>query len=221
MLCFLYNCFFKVAISRGYVYCLIFVFITLVLYLFELWIIWSLWVCYCCLMTGVHFSCDIMAWSYIKVKHVFQGYDNDIRFIGDQRYWLDSSQTSSSVIIRSSHSSRTHYPHFEQTSLSVEKQHIPILRTILFEKRFQYSNCTLSIFIYQQYNINCIRSIHFLSNYPIFQSVWFLSWFPWYRIASNKEYTGSLQKCYGHHHGLVIWYGVSVSRTTRDIFPLS
>ena len=27
----------------------------------------------------------------------------------------------------------------------------------------------------------------YLSVDPIFQGLWFLSWFPWYRVAANKE----------------------------------
>jgi hypothetical protein len=42
MFCFLDKKMLKVAISRGYVYCLILAFITLAMHLFDLWIIWSL-----------------------------------------------------------------------------------------------------------------------------------------------------------------------------------
>jgi hypothetical protein len=52
-----------------------------------------------------------------------------------------------------------------------------------------------------------------LSDETILQSLWFLSWFPWERNASNKEATeprvhsGSdeiiTSKCYGRHYDLV------------------
>jgi hypothetical protein len=61
--------------------------------------------------------------------------------------------------------------------------------------------------------------------------LWFLSGYPWLKVAANKEATGtgfllvklksSLEKDYGRHHDSVDRYGISVSQMTTDMFHLS
>jgi hypothetical protein len=46
------------------------------------------------------------------------------------------------------------------------------------KKRFKFSHCELSIYIYQHCSGACIWS-KYLSVDPIFQSLWLLSGFPW------------------------------------------
>ena len=67
----------------------------------------------------------------------------------------------------------------------------------------------------------------YLSVDTTFQSLWFLSGFPWLRDAANMEATEpSLRKFYGHHHILVDRYEISVSQITticstcRKQFPV-
>ena len=67
------------------------------------------------------------------------------------------------------------------------------LRTKLYDKRDdseQFSHCELSIYMYEYFSSTCIWSIH-LSVDSIFQRLWFLSGFPWYRVAVDKETTES------------------------------
>jgi len=54
---------------------------------------------------------------------------------------------------------------------------------------FQFSHCEHPIYIGQYSSSTYIWSIH-RSVDPIFQSFWFLSWFPWQRVATNKEAIG-------------------------------
>jgi hypothetical protein len=59
----------------------------------------------------------------------------------------------------------------------------------LRQKRwFQFSHGELSIYMWQHSSSTCIWSIYLLVH-TIFQSLWFLSWFPWLRVAANKEAT--------------------------------
>ena len=84
---------------------------------------------------------------------------------------------------------------------------------------------------FHKHSINtCIWNIY-LSFDTIFQSLWFLSWFPWLMVLLTRKLLNqgflmvklksSLRKFYGRHHDLIDRYGISVSQMTTDMFHLS
>jgi hypothetical protein len=125
---------------------LIFVFITLALYLFGLWIIWSLWVSYYCLMPGVQYSCYIKAWSCVRI--IFQWYDNAIRFIVDQLYTLDLNSASSH------NSPSVDMPHTSDTLSSFPANGVLSGETV-------HSNETLYMYCCCFWLFNCLVHVHF------------------------------------------------------------
>jgi len=68
------------------------------------------------------------------------------------------------------------------------------------------------------YNNNLTATAHgvctYLSDDPIFQSLWFLSWCHWWRFAVNVCITS---KVVWSPHDLVYRYGISVSGRTTDM----
>ena len=60
--------------------------------------------------------------------------------------------------------------------------------TLRHKRLFQFPHCELSIYVQLHSSSTCIWSIY-LSVDTIFQSLCFLSGFPWWRVAANKEAT--------------------------------